>query len=90
MRDLIDLALAFAARALRPGGAMVAKVFMSAEFKAIVSDFERRFRKVEVTRTEASRPGSAELYIIARDFQPARAPAQSGSGDREGDSDDGI
>jgi len=65
---------------------MAAKIFMSADFKAIISEFEHRFRKVEVTRTEASRPGSAELYIIARDFQPAEpAPSES---DAEGDSND--
>lgn len=88
VRELLELSLAVARQALRPGGAMVAKVFMSAEFKAMISDFKRHFRKVEVTRTEASRPGSAELYIIARDFQSAGEPASSGSGG-EADSNDG-
>lgn len=87
VRELLELSLAVAGRALRPGGAMVAKIFMSAEFKAIISDFERCFRKVEVTRTEASRPGSAELYIIARDFRSAAEPASSGQ-DGGGDSND--
>jgi 23S rRNA (uridine2552-2'-O)-methyltransferase len=88
VRELLDLSLAVARQALRPGGAMVAKVFMSAEFKPIISDFKRQFRKVEVTRTEASRPGSAELYIIARDFQPTGEPASGGS-HGEADSNDG-
>ena len=77
MRELLDLSLEVARQALRPGGAMVAKIFMSADFKSIIANFERCFRKVETTRTEATRPGSAELYIIARDFQA------------EGDSNDG-
>ena len=88
VRELLDLSLAVAAQALRPGGAMVAKIFMSADFKAMISDFKRHFRKVEVTRTEASRPGSAELYVIARDFQPMDEAASSGSGG-EADSYDG-
>lgn len=69
--ELIRAALAFARRALRPGGAMVAKVFMGAEFKALVAEFERDFDRVEVTRTSATRPGSSELYIVARGFRAA-------------------
>ena len=88
VRELLDLSLEVARQALRPGGAMVAKIFMSADFKTIIANFERYFRKVETTRTEATRPGSAELYIIARDFQAAETSASSASGG-EGDSNDG-
>jgi 23S rRNA (uridine2552-2'-O)-methyltransferase len=84
LRELLDLSLAISRRTLRTGGSLIAKIFMSAEFKSIVTDFKHDFRKVEVTRTEASRPGSAELYIVAREFQPDdSAPV------RERDSDDG-
>jgi len=69
---LIDAALEFARRALKPGGAMVAKLFMSAGFRQVVARFERLFEKVEVTRTEATRPGSSELYLIARGFGARR------------------
>ena len=68
-RELIDSALSFAVTILKPGAAMVAKLFMGAEFKGIVDSFKRHFGKVEVTRTKASRPGSSELYIIAREFR---------------------
>ena len=68
-RELIDAALAFAIAILAPGGAMVAKLFMGAEFKQVVDTFKRHFVNVEVTRTKASRPGSSELYIVARDFR---------------------
>ncbi len=54
---------------LKPGAAMVAKLFMGAEFKGIVDSFKRHFKSVEVTRAKASRPGSSELYIVARDFR---------------------
>ncbi len=68
-RELIDAALAFAIAILAPGGAMVAKLFMGAEFKQVVDTFKRHFGTVEVTRTKASRPGSSELYIVSRDFR---------------------
>jgi len=68
-RELIDSALSFAVTILKPGAAMVAKLFMGTDFKDIVDSFKRDFGKVEVTRTKASRPGSSELYIIAREFR---------------------
>jgi 23S rRNA (uridine2552-2'-O)-methyltransferase len=68
-RELIDTALIVAATMLKPGGAMVAKLFMGAQFKDIVDSFKRHFENVEVTRTKASRPGSSELYIVARGFR---------------------
>lgn len=66
--ELIETALEFATHTLAPRGAMIAKTFMSGEFNAILGKFKEHFAKVEVKRTKASRPGSAELYVIARDF----------------------
>jgi 23S rRNA (uridine2552-2'-O)-methyltransferase len=68
-RELVDSALSFATPILKPGAAMVAKLFMGAQFKEIVDSFTQHFRNVEVTRTKASRPGSSELYIVAREFR---------------------
>ena len=68
-RELIDAALSFAIATLKPGAAMVVKLFMGAEFKDIVDSFKQYFGDVEVTRTKASRPGSSELYIVARGFR---------------------
>jgi 23S rRNA (uridine2552-2'-O)-methyltransferase len=68
-RDLLDSALSFAAAILKRGGAMVSKLFMGADFKDIVDSFKHHFESVEVTRTKASRPGSSELYIVARGFR---------------------
>src|SRR5208282_324038 len=58
--EILSAALGFARRALKPSGAMIAKVFMGAEFKQAVAEVERDFARVEVTRTAATRPGSAE------------------------------
>ena len=71
-RELIDAAIEFAARVLKPGGAMVTKMFMGEEFKEVIAEFKRHFGEIEVTRTKASRPGSSELYVIARNFQRQR------------------
>jgi 23S rRNA (uridine2552-2'-O)-methyltransferase len=68
-RELIDAAIEFAARVLKPGGAMVAKMFMGEEFKEVIAEFKQHFGEVEVTRTKASRPGSSELYVIAKNFR---------------------
>ena len=65
--ELLTIALDFACGgALKPNGAMVAKLFMGGEFVAIRRAFERAFDKVEIAHTKASRPGSSELYVVAR------------------------
>jgi 23S rRNA (uridine2552-2'-O)-methyltransferase len=66
--ELIQTALDFARFALKPGGAMVVKFFMGAGFDEMRQLFSHHFSKVEVVRTRASRPGSAELYLVARNF----------------------
>jgi 23S rRNA U2552 (ribose-2'-O)-methylase RlmE/FtsJ len=68
--ELLTIALEFAGVVLRPGGAMIAKVFMGGEFEDLKRKFDRAFDKVEVTHTRASRPGSSELYLVARGFRP--------------------
>jgi 23S rRNA (uridine2552-2'-O)-methyltransferase len=73
MLELAEAALGCARQLLKPGGAMVAKLFMGGDFRAAARAFERDFAHVELTRPRASRPGSSELYLIARGF---RAPAR--------------
>ncbi len=85
MEGLLVVALDFSGAVLRPHGAMVAKVFMGPGFEGLIARFKGHFVRVEVTRTRASRPGSSELYVIARDFrsspnkagkEPPGGPAQ--------------
>jgi 23S rRNA (uridine2552-2'-O)-methyltransferase len=70
--DLLGSALEFADGVLKPGGVLVAKVFMGGEFGEIKAAFARVFTKVEIAHTKASRPGSSELYLIARGFYAGR------------------
>jgi 23S rRNA (uridine2552-2'-O)-methyltransferase len=67
--ELIETAIAVATDTLKPGGAMVAKLFMGVEFESARALFTPAFRVIEVVRTRASRPGSAELYVVARNFK---------------------
>jgi 23S rRNA (uridine2552-2'-O)-methyltransferase len=67
--ELLGAAVDFARAVLKPDGAMVAKLFMGARFREQVAAFEREFESVEVIRTRASRPGSSELYLVARNFR---------------------
>jgi 23S rRNA (uridine2552-2'-O)-methyltransferase len=65
--ELLTIALEFARDGgLKPQGAMVAKLFMGGEFVELKRAFERIFDKVEIAHTKASRPGSSELYLVAR------------------------
>lgn len=68
-RELIDAALDLGRGLLKPGGAMIAKVFMGPTFEEIRTVFGQDFARVEVVRTLATRPGSSELYLVARSFQ---------------------
>ncbi len=68
--QLLEVALQSAAEMLKPGGAMIAKAFMGGDFAQVVASFRSRFRLVDIVRTNATRPGSRELYLVARDFRP--------------------
>ena len=66
--ELVRLALAIAEKMLRPGGSLLCKLFMNSEYAAILEELRARFAEVLVTRSQASRKGSAELYVIAKGF----------------------
>ena len=67
--ELIDAALTMAHAMLKPGGVMIAKLFMGSAFKSVLARFEKNFGSVDVTKVKATRPGSSELYVIARGFR---------------------
>jgi 23S rRNA (uridine2552-2'-O)-methyltransferase len=72
--ELLMTALAFARTVLKPRGAIVAKLFMGPDFEESVAPFREAFARVDLARTRATRPGSSELYLIARGH---RAPPLS-------------
>lgn len=60
-------ALRFASEILHPKGWFVVKVFQGFEYEDFLSEVREKFRFVNVFKPRASRKGSAEVYIIARE-----------------------
>ena len=71
-QELLEAALSLAHPLLKPGGAMIAKVFMGPGFKEMRTLFAGDFARLDTVRTSATRPGSSELYLVARSFQGHR------------------
>jgi 23S rRNA (uridine2552-2'-O)-methyltransferase len=63
--ELCRAALACAHAFLRPGGALVVKVFMGEEYRTFLADLRATFTIVKIARPEATRRGSAETYVLA-------------------------
>jgi 23S rRNA (uridine2552-2'-O)-methyltransferase len=68
--DLEALALDFARQVLRPGGALVMKVFQGAGFQQLLADARRAFEGVRMRKPKASRQRSSETYLVARGLRP--------------------
>jgi len=65
---LAELALDLAKRVLRKGGSFVCKVFQGEGFDEFVRDSRNSFGRVRVIKPGASRAGSREVYLVARNF----------------------
>jgi 23S rRNA (uridine2552-2'-O)-methyltransferase len=65
---LVELALDMARRVLKPGGNFVCKVFQGEGFDEFVRDVRNSFERVRVIKPKASRAGSREVYLVARNF----------------------
>ena len=65
---LVELALDMARRVLKPGGSFICKVFQGEGFDEFVKDARNSFERVRVFKPEASRAGSREVYLVARNF----------------------
>ena len=65
---LVELALDMARRVLKPRGSFVCKVFQGEGFDEFVRDVRNSFQRVRVFKPKASRAGSREVYLVARNF----------------------
>lgn len=63
---LAELAMDFADRHLRPGGAFLIKLFQGAGFDDYVRELRRRYDRVAIRKPAASRRRSPEVYALAR------------------------
>lgn len=66
---LVELALDFCRQVLRPGGNFVCKLFQGEGFDEFVVDARRSFERVKVMKPKASRSGSREVYLVARNYR---------------------
>ncbi len=66
---LVELALDLARQVLKPGGSFVCKVFQGAGIDEFVIDTRNSFKRVKVMKPKASRAGSREVYLVARNYQ---------------------
>jgi 23S rRNA (uridine2552-2'-O)-methyltransferase len=67
--NLVELAVDFAARELRPGGDLLMKVFQGRDFQPLIARLRRDFDSVKLRKPKASRARSAEVYVLARGYR---------------------
>jgi 23S rRNA (uridine2552-2'-O)-methyltransferase len=66
---LCEAAFDFAREVLAPGGAFVAKVFQGGAERELLAVLRRDFAAVKHAKPAASRPDSAETYLVALGFR---------------------
>lgn len=62
--NLIELAVDFADKHLKPEGALVAKVFHGSGYNELVQLFRSHFKTVKVVKPKASRERSSETFLV--------------------------
>jgi len=66
---LAELALDLAGKTLGRKGNFICKLFQGEGTDAFIADARRSFDKVRVLKPRASRAGSSEIYLVARNYQ---------------------
>jgi 23S rRNA (uridine2552-2'-O)-methyltransferase len=67
---LVELALDFALEQLKPGGALVVKLFHGSGYDELVRRFQAHFKVVKKIKPKASRPQSAETFLVGIGLKP--------------------
>lgn len=68
-----ESALSLATKILKPGGNFVLKSFQGEDFDQLLRGVREHFLSVRTYRSRATRRGSTEIYIVAKNFA-ARSP----------------
>jgi len=68
---LVELAIEFANKHLRPEGALVCKVFHGSGYSQLVELFKRNFRVVKPIKPKASRDRSSETFLVGMGLKSA-------------------
>ncbi len=64
IEHLVELAVEFSSRHLRPAGVLVCKVFHGSGYSQLVSLFKQHFKVVRALKPKASRDKSAETFLV--------------------------
>jgi 23S rRNA (uridine2552-2'-O)-methyltransferase len=75
---LVELAIDFAEAHLKPGGALVCKVFHCSGYSQLVELFKKRFRVVKPIKPKASRDKSAETFLVGIGLKKPVGGAENG------------
>lgn len=68
---LVELAVDFARQHLKPGGALVVKLFHGSGYDDLVRLFRESFKVVKKIKPKASRPQSAETFLVGLGLKSA-------------------
>lgn len=66
---LCERALEVTRQVLKPSGTLLIKCFQGEGFDSFLRSLRHEFTRVLTRKPPASRPGSREIYLLARDFQ---------------------
>ncbi len=66
---LVEIALDLATKSLKPSGDFVCKLFQGEGSEELIAAAKQQFERVKVMKPKASRPGSREVYLVARNYQ---------------------
>jgi 23S rRNA (uridine2552-2'-O)-methyltransferase len=66
--ELCKSALRICEKVLKEGGNALVKIFQGEEFDSFFSEFSKKFDFAKVSKPEASRKGSAEMYLIGKGY----------------------
>jgi 23S rRNA (uridine2552-2'-O)-methyltransferase len=66
---LAELALELCREVLKPGGDFVCKLFQGEGIDDYIVVARAAFKRVKVMKPKASRPGSREVYLVARNYR---------------------
>ena len=66
---LAELAMDLCREVLKEGGDFVCKLFQGEGIDAYIAEAKKAFERVKVLKPKASRPGSREVYLVARNYR---------------------
>lgn len=71
---LVEQVLEFACDVLKPGGALLTKVFQGSGFTELIKETRNHFGSVSTRKPKASRARSSEVYLLAKGFRSIMRP----------------